>query len=295
MQAEGATLSVTGNLLSQAQDARIKLSGLPLDVFRPLVQAALPNLQAAPVEPPQAFQPVSQPLAALQRQIKRTADAIATPHSALRPAVEPSPAPIQGRLHVDGTVSGPVDAPEGELRLRVDDAVLGSLPLSEASARTRFGGDGVAHVEAVVAPAGASGRVEADCRLHVPDGEGLSGTVTVRDGGMLVLSELSGDDVRWVEGRATVRVSASGTLAEPQLAADAQLARGCVAVAHLKEPLRGVSGRLRLAGDVVTVTNLQATCGRAGVIKASGTLPLREADRVLTEVRTGVPALPSRV
>ena len=295
MQAEGATLSVTGNLLSQAQDARIKLSGLPLDVFRPLVQAALPNLQAAPVEPPQAFQPVSQPLAALQRQIKRTADAIATPHSALRPAVEPSPAPIQGRLHVDGTVSGPVDAPEGELRLRVDDAVLGSLPLSEASARTRFGGDGVAHVEAVVAPAGASGRVEADCRLHVPDGEGLSGTVTVRDGGMLVLSELSGDDVRWVEGRATVRVSASGTLAEPQLAADAQLARGCVAVAHLKEPLRGVSGRLRLAGDAVTVTNLQATCGRAGVIKASGTLPLREADRVLTEVRTGVPALPSHV
>jgi hypothetical protein len=281
MQAQGATLSVKGNLLCSEQDASIKLSGLPLDVFRPLVQASLPNLHAARVEPPRAFQQLLQPFSTFQRQIRRATEALTLPHGPLGPpgsTAEATPAPVQGRLFVDGTITGSMEQPEGDLRMRVDNAVLGTLRLSEASAKAKYGRDGIAHVDAVVSPAAASGRVDLDCRMELPSGKKLQGAVVVRDGGMLVLSELAGDSVQWLDGRATLRVEADGSIAAPRLAAEAQFSRTQVAVMHLKEPLRGLSGKVRLADDAVTVSNLQASCGRSGALRASGWLPLQCAD-----------------
>jgi autotransporter translocation and assembly factor TamB len=158
--------------------------------------------------------------------------------------------------------------------MRVDNAVLGSLRLSEASAKAKYGADGVARIDAIVAPAAAAGRVELDCVASLPAGGNFQGSLAVKDAGMLVLSELAGDSVEWLDGRASLRIDASGSFSAPRLAAEAQFSRAAVAVAHLKEPLRGLAGKVRLADDAVTVANLQASCGRSGALRASGRLPL---------------------
>lgn len=279
VQGEGATLSAEGNLLGQGQSATVQLDGLPLDVFRPLVQAALPNLQASR-EAPSTFAPVTKPLAALQRQLRRSVESLMAPQGPLATkrgtatAADLNPAPIRGLLHVQGSLTGPVDTPEGEVNVRVDNAALGTLRLSEASARGRIRGDGVARLQAAMVPSGTSGRVEMDCEVHVPDGQNLTAHLHVKDAGMLVLSELAGENARWQEGRAAVHVSAVGSVGDPLVTADAQFARGRMMVPHLREPLRGLSGRLRLANNAVSVTNVQASCGKSGVIKVGGSLPL---------------------
>jgi autotransporter translocation and assembly factor TamB len=280
VQGEGATLSAEGNLLGQGQNATVQLDGLPLDIFRPLVQAALPNLHASR-EAPSTFAPVTKPLAALQRQLRRSVESLMGPQGPLAAkrggpaAPDLNPAPIRGLLHVQGSLTGPVDRPEGEVSVRVDDAALGTLRLSEASARGCIGGDGVARLQAAMVPSGGSGRVEMDCEVHVPDGQNLVAHLHIKDAGMLVLSELAGETARWEEGRANVHVSAVGSIDNPQVTADVQFARGRMMVPHLREPLRGLSGRLRLANNAVSVTNVQASCGNSGVIKVGGSLPLK--------------------
>ena len=273
-------MSIDGSLLGRRQQAKLTLSALPLDVFQPLVQAALPQLSAdRPATASHA--PIAKPLATLQRQLKRSAEAFAMPYGPIGPvgaAAEASdvpPAPIRGLLSIEGSLTGSVDVPEGDMRVKVDHAVLGSLKLSEASARAQLGADGMANVHGTMIPHGTPGRIDATCSMRAADGERFAAHCTVKDGGMLILSELAGGDARWLDGRATVHTAATGTLKAPVLTVDAQLARGRISVPHLKEPLRAISGRLKFENDAIAVTNLHASNGKSGVLKLGGRLPLR--------------------
>ena len=269
-----------GHLLGPEQNAQLQLEALPLDVFEPLIQAALPQLKAERAPAPNS--PFAKPLAVFQRQLKRSAEALTLPAGALRDAQEASalgadamPAPIRGLLSAEGALRGDAEAPVGDLRMRVDKAVLGMLPLSEAMARMHVGADRIAHMRASLVPSGASGRIDAECRAHVPDGSALEGHVTVRDNGMLVLTELTGGEVQWQEGRANLRGAVHGSVDDPVVTGVASFSRGKIAVPNLKEPLRAVSGRVTLEGNTLTVNNVRAACGRVGQMRVTGSLPLR--------------------
>jgi hypothetical protein len=71
-----------------------------------------------------------------------------------------------------------------------------------------------------------SGSLALDAEAAVPSGSFLNANLTVRDAGMAVLTELTGDSgPKWIEGRADVKLRAEGTVAEPSISGSASLSR----------------------------------------------------------------------
>jgi len=234
-----------GTLLGAHQDATVKLDDFPLDLLEPLVEAALPNLHA-PKAPGSLSHlgPVTRPIYAVQRRLRRAAEAL--PFQSPPAAVDAAPtSPITGKLFLSGNIAGPVDAPRVTVGVRLENAALGRVPLSEAHASATLGGDGRAKITSKLTPAGASGSVVVTSAFQVPSLEALDASVEVRDAGMALLSELAGDAAAWMEGKAALSLRVTGSVAEPRVSGKAQvrLGRGACGVVCARERLRVIPRR----------------------------------------------------
>jgi hypothetical protein len=262
VQADGATLSASGRMLGPDQDAKLRLDALRLEVFQPLIEAALPRLSASSPDVAQgkAQSPISRPLNKLQAQMRRAAEAFVVPPGgpvATSALVEPAapPAPVRGLS-------------------------LGAVRLAEAHASASLARDGFVRLDAALAPTGAHGSVTASCAAHATTGAALDAHLDVKDAGMRILAELCGRPAAWVDGRATVSVRATGSAAEPKVAAAAQLSRARLHVPYLKEPLLNVEADATLTDDVLRVRALQATSGPASELRMQGVLPMYPNEQV---------------
>lgn len=297
---DGATMSMKGSLLGEVQDAALSIDKFPLATLNPLVRAALPSLHSSPHTPPAPLGPLAKPLSALQGYAYRAADALSLPYSGSRgPGSAGAPgggsaaanssgaaaaAPIRGLLHASGTLSGSAERPAAALSARVDAASLGAVPLSTAAASATLDPTGHVNVSAELVPAAAPGSLVLAAEASVPDGTGLDASLTVRDAGLAVLTELTGPaGPKWREGSADVRVHARGTVAAPALSGSATLSRARLDMPHLREPLTGVAGSLAVEGDVLKVKDLKGSAGEEGRLAAKGRLPL--TPRAATEVQ----------
>ena len=172
--------------------------------------------------------PVTRPLYAVQRQLRRAAEALSfhgsTPRgNASGDTVVVSTSPITGKLFLTGNVAGTLDAPRATFGARIENAALGKVPLSEAGANAVLTSDGTARFSSKLVPADQSGSVVINSSVHVPDFKQLDARVEVRDAGMAVLSELAGDSATWVDGKATLSLRATGDVAAPMLSGRAQV------------------------------------------------------------------------
>lgn len=295
---DGATMLMKGSLLGEAQDAVLSIDKFPLATLDPLVRAALPSLHTPPHSPPAPLGPLAKPLSALQGYAYRAADALSLPYSGSR---EPgsargagagsaagnaatAAAPIRGLLHASGTLSGSAEQPAAALSARVDAASLGAVPLSTAAASATLDPAGHMNVSAEIVPAAAPGSLVLAAEASVPDGTGLDATLTIRDAGLAVLTELTGAaGPKWREGSADVRVHARGTVAAPTMSGSATVSRARLDMPHLREPLTGVAGALAVEGEVLKVKDLKGSAGEEGRLTAKGRLPL--TPRAAREVR----------
>lgn len=284
---DGATMSLKGSMLGEEQDAALSIDRFPLATLDPLVRAALPSLHSPPAAPPVPLGPLAKPLAALQGYAYRAADALSIPYTgrmqaaaaggasqAAASATAAAAAPIRGLLHATGSLGGSAQQPSASLAARVDAASLGAVPLSAASASATLDPSGHVRVSAELVPATASGSVALAAEASVPDGSGLDASLTVRDAGLAVLTELTGPaGPKWLDGSADVQLRAIGSVADPAMSGSATLTRAQVDMPHLKEPLTGVAGTLVVERDVLKVKDLKAAAGD-GKLAARGRLPL---------------------
>ena len=147
-------------------------------------------------------------------------------------------AAIRGLLHASGALSGTADKPAANVTARVDRASLGAVALSTASATAAVSSSGHLTVSAEVTPAAAAGSLALDAEASVPSGSDLNASLTVRDAGMAVLTELTGPSAPdWLEGRADVKLRAEGSVADPSVSGSASLSRARLQVPHPPYPL----------------------------------------------------------
>ncbi|CAI7743653.1 unnamed protein product [Closterium sp. NIES-54] len=96
---------------------------------------------------------------------------------------------------------------------------------------------------------------------------------SVQDAGMMLLTALS-PSFRWIHGHAAISAQVSGTLARPEVAAEAVFSRVTASSPVLPRPLTGGGGRIRIAAQQLLVDGLEGRVGRRGTLRVEGSLPL---------------------
>ncbi|CAI5478753.1 unnamed protein product [Closterium sp. Yama58-4] len=104
---------------------------------------------------------------------------------------------------------------------------------------------------------------------------------SVQDAGMMLLTALS-PSFRWIHGHAAISaqvcaaISAQvrGTVARPEVAAEAVFSRVTASSPVLPRPLTGGGGRIRIAAQQLLVDGLEGRVGRRGTLRVEGSLPL---------------------
>ncbi len=205
---------------------------------------------------------------------------------ALLALVEPG-LPFSG--HIDGAarISGPLSQPEGSFELRSDDIrseYAEGLELPPATLRA----DG----------RWSDGRLELDAATALTDGAGLElnatlplriaadGSGPVMDSDAPVTAEASGtldvslfDDLlaaagNRVEGRLSIELAASGTLAEPAVAGTVTLSDGKYENAFYGSRLNEIAATLSASGAELRLTELSAATPGGGSLAGTGLLVL---------------------
>ena len=209
---------------------------------------------------------------------------------ALLALVEPG-LPVSG--HIDGAarVSGPLSQPEGIFELRSADirseyAEDLGLPPATLRADGRWSG----------------GRLEVDAAADLTDGTGLElvatlplrlaadGSGPVFDNDAAVTATVAGtldvslfDDLlaaagNRVEGRLSIELGASGTLAEPAIAGTATLSEGRYENAFYGSRLDDIAAVVTASGAELRLTDLSASTPGGGTLAGTGLLAL-DADK----------------
>ncbi|CAI5469289.1 unnamed protein product [Closterium sp. Yama58-4] len=96
---------------------------------------------------------------------------------------------------------------------------------------------------------------------------------SVQDAGMMLLTALS-PSFRWIHGHAAISAQVRGTVARPEVAAEAVFSRVTASSPVLPRPLTGGGGRIRIAAQQLLVDGLEGRVGRRGTLRVEGSLPL---------------------
>ncbi|KAL6785562.1 hypothetical protein ACKKBF_B00775 [Auxenochlorella protothecoides x Auxenochlorella symbiontica] len=302
-----AKLLVRGGLLGAAQDASLLLTDFPVATLRPLFRGVPALRHAVPAAPPApgagggGAAPPRPPwldalASSLSGAVGRLGRGLLTPatRSGLAAAAAGAAdggggrSPIDGLLYVSGSLRGSAAAPRGDVAVRLFDAALGDTRLARAAGRATLSEDAALAFEVDLAPAErapagragaggkaprASGAVHAEGSLGLGPAGAADVRVSVRDGGMALITAML-PDVSWEGGGAEVLLDISGPVADPMVSGTARLTKGVLACPYLKFPLRGINAQARCEDGVFTLDAAEARSGRTGIIRAKGWLPL---------------------
>ena len=301
-----AKLLVRGSLFSEHQDANILLTDFPLSTLQPLFRAVPALHHMAPAVTSTAPEPVSSPL-----PIGMLANAIshASQHWQHETGSD-ADSPIAGMLYVSGTLGGSKANPTGEVAVRVYEAAIGPTRLAQAQAFARITENMLLVFNVDIIPVEghrksgyvrASGTVplssksqtrnpksqvstigsrpsngdgESDFPTMLPGSSDLDVRLSVRDGGMSVLTSMTPDFI-WQAGQADVVVRLTGSLDSPMVSGSAVFGKALIDSKFLKYPLLVSSIDMKCDNSILQVSTMDVRCGRKGHLRARGTLPLQ--------------------
>ncbi|KAK9862508.1 hypothetical protein WJX84_009406 [Apatococcus fuscideae] len=297
LRAGEARLNIDGKLLGSSQDASLLLTDFPVATLNPLFKR-VPGLQnAAPAVPAggAAAMGPGGPFGSLQVPFMgnprlQSAGAVL----GMAPPAPVTASPINGLLSLRGKLGGSATTPQGEVAMQLYQGSVGTIRLSEAEARASLDEQQRLSFKVGLAPdlrqGGAirvSGLLPLLPVLPTPDGmdadgaleeqamlEPLDVSITVRDGGMALLTTLT-PDFRWQSGSADITLRVHGSLERPEMEGAAAAGKATIMCPYLRYPITHAGGIMRLSDNMLTVDAVTARVGRRGHVHFRGAMPLQ--------------------
>ena len=187
----------------------------------------------------------------------------------LVPNVPPLAGTLGARLRLTGTADTPTGSVQAQIEgLRLVEGAGRAMPPAELRLTATLG----RAATELDARAQVPGRADLRLRGRIAGPLANPGTLSLRADGradLALLDPLLAGGGRQLHGQATLDTAIAGTLAAPRLSGSLDLADGTLRDRTLGLSLSAIQGRVRLAGDTLSVERLTAQAGR-GTLSLQG-------------------------
>lgn len=191
---------------------------------------------------------------------------------------EPLPLNIEGQLSATATLSGSLQNPQAIGSLELQNAILNNTDVQDARGSFQYANARLNFSSSVLVTGNEPLTVVASFPYKLPfatvapDSDQIQLDINVRNEGLALLNVLN-NQVAWLDGQGEVRLTATGTLAQPQATGYIRVANAKLQSRALPEPLTDVNGTISFQNTLINVEALEGQYSK-GRVSAKGVLPI---------------------
>lgn len=189
------------------------------------------------------------------------------------------PIQLTGDINVDANLAGNLFNPQAKGEIALVNGTLNQTPVQTAQTSFSYS-ESRLNVESIIKVGGFDPiQVVGNIPYQIfpfsiaPESERINLAINVQNEGLALLNILSGNRVRWMNGKGQVQVRVEGTLKEPLVTGIAQIEGATIGAQLLPEPLTNVTGRVLFNRDRILVEGINGQFSK-GLILAQGVLPI---------------------
>lgn len=189
------------------------------------------------------------------------------------------PIQLTGDVNVDATLAGNLFNPQAKGEITLVKGILNQTPVQMAQTSFSYS-ESRLNIGSIIKVGGLEPiQVVGNIPYQIfpfsqpPESEQINLAINVQNEGLALLNILSGNRVRWINGKGQVQVRVEGNFKEPLVTGIAQIEEATIGAQLLPEPLTNVTGKVLFNRDRILVEGINGQFSK-GLILAQGVLPI---------------------